>query len=83
MSATTSTNDILRDVNVLGELNNDTRKVLTKEATVFLALLHRSFNQTRKNLIQRRELRQAELDKGVVLDFLPETRYSHEHQAAS
>lgn len=75
MSASANANEILKDVNVLGELNNDTHRVLTKEATVFLALLHRAFNQRRKSLLQRREIRQAELDKGTVLDFLPETRY--------
>lgn len=77
MSIGADANEILKDVNVLGALNSDTRRVLTKDATVFLALLHRSFNQTRKNLLQRREIRQAELDKGAVLDFLPETRYEY------
>lgn len=83
MSAGTNANEILKDVNILGELNNDTRRVLTKDATAFLALLHRSFNQRRKSLLQRREIRQAELDKGTVLDFLPETRYRHELRGRS
>ena len=74
MSAAANAEVILKDVNVLGALNNDTRKVLTKEATVFLALLHRSFNATRKTLLQRRQIRQAELDKGQIPDFLPETK---------
>lgn len=70
-----NTEDILKEVNVLGQLNDNTRKILSKEATVFLALLHRSFNGTRKALLQRRVIRQQELDKGNVLDFLPETKY--------
>ncbi len=66
---------ILKDVAILGPLNDQTRKILNKEATAFLALLHRSFNHTRKALLQRREIRQAELDKGVLPDFLPETKH--------
>lgn len=66
---------ILKDVAILGPLNDQTRRILSKEATAFLALLHRSFNPTRKALLQRREIRQAELDKGVLPDFLPETKH--------
>ncbi|KAK5140683.1 hypothetical protein LTR04_002883 [Oleoguttula sp. CCFEE 6159] len=70
--------DILQNVNILGPLNDQTRKVLSKEATVFLALLHRSFNARRKALLERRKVRQAELDKGNLLDFLPETKHIRE-----
>jgi malate synthase len=69
---------VLQDVNVLGALNDQTRKILSKEATVFLALLHRTFNGTRKALLQRRMIRQAELDKGNLPDFLPETKHIRE-----
>ena len=72
---------ILKDVNVLGPLNDQTRVILSKEATVFLALLHRTFNSTRKALLQRRMIRQAELDKGNYLDFLPETKHIRENDA--
>lgn len=51
------------------------RKILTPEATAFLALLHRTFNSTRKELLKRREVRQQELDRGVLPDFLPETKH--------
>lgn len=66
---------ILNDVNISGPLDDKTRKILSKEACVFLALLHRSFNGTRKTLLQRRQIRQAELDKGNLPDFLPETQH--------
>jgi malate synthase len=33
-----------KDVAILGSINNDARKILTKEACAFLALLHRTFN---------------------------------------
>jgi malate synthase len=71
-------NAILKDVNILAPLNESNRKILSKEATVFLALLHRTFNNTRKTLLQRRMIRQAELDKGNLPDFLPETKHIRE-----
>jgi malate synthase len=69
----------LKDVNILGELNNDQKKVLSKEVSVFLAVLHRAFNAKRKELLQRRVIRQGELDKGNLLDFLPETKHIREN----
>lgn len=76
-----SIDTINQGVAILGPLNDQTRKILTKEATAFLALLHRSFNARRKELLQRRDIRQAELDKGVLPDFLPETKHIRENVA--
>ncbi len=72
---------ILQGVSILGPLNDQTRNILNKEATAFLALLHRSFNATRKDLLKRRDIRQAELDRGVLPDFLPETKNIRENDA--
>ena len=72
---------ILKDVNVHGALNDQTQKILNKEVLVFLAVLQRAFNERRKTLLERRQLRQAELDKGVQLDFLPETKHVRENDA--
>jgi malate synthase len=72
---------ILQGVNISGSITDFNRKILSKDAVVFLALLHRSFNGTRKELLQRRVIRQAELDKGVLPDFLPETRHIRENDA--
>ncbi|KAH6662233.1 malate synthase [Plectosphaerella plurivora] len=69
---------ILKGVDVLGAVQDHQKKILTPEALAFLALLQRSFNPTRKALLQRRRLRQAELDTGVLPDFLPETRHIRE-----
>jgi malate synthase len=66
---------LLTDVKVLGPVSDAANKILTKEACAFLATLHRSFNETRKQLLQRRVLRQAEIDKGILPDFLPETKH--------
>ncbi|KAF2453421.1 malate synthase [Lineolata rhizophorae] len=70
-----SPDEVLQDVKVLGPLNDGTKKVLSKDAAGFLALLHRTFDKTRKALLQRRMMRQAELDKGHLPDFLPETKH--------
>lgn len=64
-----------KDVAILGPVSEAQKKILTPEATAFLALLHRTFNATRKNLLQRRVIRQQELDRGVLPDFLPETKH--------
>ena len=69
---------LLQGVAILGPLNDDTRRVLSREATAFLALLHRTFNARRKELLQRRVIHQAELDRGVLPDFLPETCHIRE-----
>ena len=73
--------NVLQGVAILGPLNGQTRKILNKEATAFLALLHRSFDSQRKALLQRRLARQAELDKGNLPEFLPETKHIRENDA--
>lgn len=70
-----SNESILQGVNVLGPIQESHRKILTPHALAFLALLQRSFNPTRKALLERRKIRQAELDKGALPDFLPETKH--------
>lgn len=76
-----STSSIIEGVSISGAINDSHRKILTPEAVAFLALLHRSFNKTRKELLQRRVLRQAELDRGALPDFLPETKHIRENDA--
>ncbi|ANZ75497.1 BA75_03121T0 [Komagataella pastoris] len=49
--------------------------ILTKDALKFVVLLHRTFNNTRKELLENRQKVQAKLDKGEKLTFLPETKY--------
>lgn len=72
---------VLEGVNILGPLNDKTRQILNRDAIVFLALLHRTFNARRKALLERRVIRQVELDKGNLPDFLPETRHIRENDA--
>ena len=47
--------------------------VLTREALDFVARLHRELNPRRRELLERRRERQAELDAGALPGFLPET----------
>lgn len=68
-------------VSILGHVNDKTQRILSKEATAFLALLHRTFNVRREDLLQRRVARQAELDNGVLPDFLPRTKHIRENDA--
>ena len=74
-----TTDTILQGVAILGAVQQEHKKILTPEALVFLALLHRSFNGTRKALLDRRIQRQAEIDRGMLPDFLPETRHIREN----
>jgi malate synthase len=50
-------------------------QILTPEALEFVATLQREFNPTRKQLLQRRIERQAEIDAGQRPDFLPNTEH--------
>lgn len=74
-----SIDSILQGVTITGTVQEQHKKILTPQALAFLALLHRSFNATRKNLLERRNIRQAELDRGVLPDFLPETKQIREN----
>jgi malate synthase len=47
--------------------------ILTAEALTLVAGLHRKFNSRRKELLDRRVKRQAEVDSGKLPDFLSET----------
>ena len=49
-------------------------RVLTPQALGFVANLHRKFEQRRRECMQARAERQARLDAGESLGFLPETR---------
>ncbi len=59
---------------ITGELKGEYLEILTPEALNFLAELHKRFDATRLNLLERRTERQAEIDNGVLPDFLEETK---------
>jgi malate synthase len=60
-------------VEVLGPAVPGADEVLTPEALAFLAALHREFAPTRRDLLARRQARQAEIDGGATLGLLAET----------
>src|SRR5258706_6425369 len=49
-------------------------EILTPEALEFVAKLHRRFEPRRQELLARRAARQKEFDRGVLPDFLAETK---------
>lgn len=59
---------------VLGKTSDSVSRVLTEEACQFLAILHRTFEGTRRSLLNQRKIRQARFDAGEKPDFLPETK---------
>ncbi|KAF9428822.1 hypothetical protein BGZ94_000881, partial [Podila epigama] len=61
-------------VTILAKVTPEQAQILTPEALQFIATLHRSFNGTRKTLLQKRVLRQQQIDQGILPDFLPETK---------
>ncbi|KXS11062.1 malate synthase [Gonapodya prolifera JEL478] len=65
-------------VQVLAPVTPVQAEILSAEAQSFLANLQRAFNGRRKELLHRRTQRQAYLDKGGLLDFLPETKHIRE-----
>ena len=50
-------------------------EILTYDALAFVAKLQREFGGRRAESLRRREERQAALDRGEELDFLPETQH--------
>jgi len=68
MSTTTT-----EGVEVHGAAHDRFDEILTPQALGFVAALHREFDARRRRLLERRADRQAELDTGAGLDFLPET----------
>lgn len=58
---------------ITGRVTPEYATILTPEALELIAKLHRAFNGRRRELLERRQARQAELDAGKLPDFLPET----------
>ena len=60
-------------VEIRGPVEGRAAEVLTDPALDLIAQLHREFEGRRRELLGRREARQAELDNGGTLDLLPDT----------
>jgi malate synthase len=68
----------IQDVEIRAQIEGRHAEVLTPEALDLVARLHREFDGRRRELLARRDERQAELDAGGTLDFLADTRDVHE-----
>ncbi|MGA7128055.1 MAG: malate synthase A, partial [Chthoniobacterales bacterium] len=60
-------------IEIRGPISDPFPEILTPDALRFVARLQREFNGRRKELLERRERRQAEINQGKKPDFLPET----------
>jgi malate synthase len=67
-------------VEVRGPIEGRAEEVLSDGALELVARLHRELDGRRRELLRRREERQAELDAGGTLDFLPSTRGVREQE---
>ncbi|MBE2224854.1 MAG: malate synthase A, partial [Anaerolineae bacterium] len=61
------------DLTITGDITPLFAEILTPEALAFVAKLEAAFGQRRRDLLVRRDERQAEIDAGNFPDFLPET----------
>ena len=61
-------------IEVTGPLAPGFETVLTPEALNFVGSLHRLFNNSRLELLKKRQKRQEEIDNGALPDFLEQTR---------
>ncbi|MDX2265365.1 MAG: malate synthase A [Hyphomicrobiales bacterium] len=73
MNAGFAATQALAGATIHGEMKPGYERVLTPPALAFLAGLARKFEGRRRELLARRERRQAEFDAGALPDFLPET----------
>jgi malate synthase len=60
-------------IELKGAVSPEFAEIVTPEAIDFVAKLHRTFDTRRRELLRRREERQAAFDAGAMPDFLPET----------
>lgn len=61
-------------VEIIAPVTAQYAEILTHDALAFTADIVRKFSATRNVLLEERKLRQAKLDAGELLDFLPETK---------
>ncbi|NBR12780.1 MAG: malate synthase A, partial [Alphaproteobacteria bacterium] len=61
-------------IKVTGALKPRYDEILSADALAFLEALHKKFNATRLALLDARQERQKNFDKGALPDFLAETK---------
>jgi len=73
-TSTITTFPTIQGITISGSFSEGYETILSTEAQEFLKALHIWFNNRRKELLQSRIEKQAGLDKGIMPDFLPETK---------
>ena len=68
------------EVTVLGEMSPEFAQILTDEALAFIAELEQALGQRRRDLLQDRVARQAEIDAGKMPNFLSQTAVIRESE---
>jgi malate synthase len=63
------------DEHVVGPITDLDRTILTPEAVRFLTRLSENFEERREQLLEKRRIRQQQIDRGTMPDFLPETAH--------
>ncbi|MCS6934263.1 MAG: malate synthase A [Chitinophagales bacterium] len=69
-----STSHQIKGLEINAPVTPQYAEILTDEALIFIAGLHRNFNKRRLALLNARIERQKSIDAGNLPDFLPETR---------
>ncbi|KAK6904646.1 malate synthase A [Kwoniella mangroviensis CBS 10435] len=64
-----------KEIHFTSPIPQEAQHILSKDAVEFLAVLHRTFDKRRLELLENRKKIQAELDQGRPLTFLPETKH--------
>ncbi len=70
----------MQGVEFTTEITPQFGEILTPEAVSFVATLARTFTTRRNDLLRRRIMRQAAIDRGEMPDFLPETEDVRERE---
>jgi len=65
----------ISDVTIKGAYSEGFADILSEDALIFLRSLHIKFNERRTKLLEDREIKQAQLDAGIMPDFLTETAH--------
>lgn len=68
------------NVSIKNTVTPEMETILTPEALSFIEKLHVNFDERRRSLLERRQIRQQEIDAGKPLDFLPETKHIRESE---
>jgi len=68
------------NIRIKGTMKEEFKEILTDEAMDFILKLHDNFNSRRLELLQKRILRQKEIDAGKIPDFPEETRSVRESE---